>query len=154
MCVNDAPAGGRTLSHSGFRSAASMDPAGIAGPPKYLIPSPVGELDALAAARVRPPDRLVPERVAHDTARPALDAPLDVVPELPILPPVDLGGAHGEARLQRARRALLRLDDDERLLVRLELVEPEPVVCREVLLDRGRLLPGSGHRPRHPAPSI
>src|SRR3972149_5686334 len=120
------------------------------------------ELDAVPAPRVVPPDRAAPDVAAHDPARAELDAPLRVVHELALVEAVHLGRAHVQARLRLARAADLRVDRDERLLVRLEPVEGEAVVDAQRLVrlgfrgvrhgDAGRTR-GSIFIPDGPAPS-
>ena len=78
-----------------------------------------------------PPDRALPEVLAHDPAGPELDAPVRVVHELPLVDPVHLGRAHVQAGLRVARPADVRGDNDEGLLVGLELVEGEALVHGE-----------------------
>src|SRR3989304_3775740 len=120
------------------------------------------KLDPEFPPPVDSPDRAAPDVAAHDTARARLDAPPRVVHELALVEAVHLGRAHVQARLRLARAADLRVDRDERLLVRPEPVEGEAVVDAQRLVrlgfrgvrhgDAGRTR-GSIFIPDGPAPS-
>src|SRR2546426_9701857 len=85
-------------------------------------------------------DRVFPEVLAHDGARPELDAAFRVVDELVLVEAVDLRRADIQTRLRVAGPADLRVDRDERFLVEFELVQADPLVhgqrLRRVLLRR------------------
>src|SRR5207249_7394541 len=100
-------------------------------PRRLIIPlagptsSPEAVLDAAPPPRVAPPDCALPQVAADDPAGAELDASVRVVHELALVQTIHLRGAHVQAGLRLARAADVRGDDDERLLVRLELVERE-----------------------------
>src|SRR2546421_12299014 len=85
-------------------------------------------------------DRVFPEVLAYDGARPELDAAFRVVDELVLVEAVDLRRANVQTRLRVAGPADLRVDRGGRFLGGFELVQADPVVHRQglrrVLLGR------------------
>src|SRR5437879_9291758 len=109
-----------------------MTPILLSTPLKSLSParltSAEPELDAIGTARVAPVDRVLPDVLAHDGTGAELDAPFRIVNECALLEVVDLGGTHIQARLCLARATHVRVDRDERLLVKLEPVQAHALV--------------------------
>src|SRR5436853_4651848 len=109
-----------------------MTPILSSTPLKSLSPAPLTsaepELDAIGTARVAPVDRVLPDVFADDGTGAELDAPFRVVDECALLQAVDLRGTHVQARLRLARATHVRVDRDERLLVKLEPVEAHALV--------------------------
>src|SRR5438128_2175638 len=88
------------------------------------LPEPV--FDSMPAPRVGPLDRAPPDVLADDPAGAELDASVRVVHELPLIESIHLRRAHVQAGLRVARPADVRRDDNERLVVRFELVQGQP----------------------------
>src|SRR5438034_5768745 len=99
-----------------------MTPILSSTPLKSLSPerltSAESELDTVGAARVAPVDRVLPDVLAHDGTCAELDAPFRVVDQRALLQVVHLRGTHVQARLCLARATHVRVDRDERLLVK------------------------------------
>src|SRR5256885_15146544 len=128
-----------------------MTPILSSTPLKSLSParltSAEPELDSVGTARIAPVDRVLPDVLAHDRTGAELDAPFRVVDESALLQVVDLRGTHVQARLRLARATHVRVDRDERLLVKLEPVEAHALVHGQGLRSvRLRGFRHEGHR--------